>query len=334
MAVSWPFDSTLSQDTEGNPIYSRAYSSDVLARILSKYFRNGVFSDVSTSLQVEANEGMTVVVNPGAANINGRQFYEESDRVLTVQAANASLDRIDTVVLRLDLAIEALTIDLYVVPGTAAATPSAPALTRNASIYELGLANLFIAKNTTSITQQRITDTRLDSERCGVVASIIGDTDTGAYYAQVQADLAGFKAVEQAAFAAWSGTTKTAMEAWIATEQAAFAAWFATVQSTLGSDVAGNLLNLINKYKARNVTVTLAEADWVAGGGVYTQVKAVSIVPANCALHASPAWASREAYNDAECGVSAASAGSVTFTATSVPADALTVNLSVSEVDA
>jgi len=48
MAVSWPFDSTVTQDEQGNPVYSRAYSSDTIARILAKYFRNGVFGDDST----------------------------------------------------------------------------------------------------------------------------------------------------------------------------------------------------------------------------------------------------------------------------------------------
>jgi hypothetical protein len=312
MAVSWPFNSTVTQDTDGNPIYSRTYSADVVARILSKYFRNGVFSDDDSSLQVLEADGMTVDVQPGDALINGHHFYEEAVRTLTVQAANATLDRIDSVVLRLNLAVDALTIDLYVVHGTAASTPTAPDLTRNASVYELGLANLFIAKNTTTITQQRITDTRLDSTRCGIVASIIGDTDTSTYYAQIAAALAAFKA----------------------TEQASFTAWFEGIQDALGEDAAGNLLNLINKYKAKNATVTLAVADWAASGSVYTQTKTVSIVPANCALHVSPAWESREAYNDAEVGVSAASTGSVTFTATSIPAAEMTVNLSVSEVDA
>ena len=82
-------------DTEGNPIYSRTYSADVLAKLLALYFRTGVYTvNNSTALQVVANTGMTVKVKAGAANINGRQFYEETDRVLSVQAANASLDRI------------------------------------------------------------------------------------------------------------------------------------------------------------------------------------------------------------------------------------------------
>ena len=151
MAISWPFDSTVTQDTEGNPVYSRAYSADVLARVLRKYFRNGVFSDVSTGLQVVAATGMTVVVKAGDALINGHHFYEESNRTLSVAAANAGLPRIDTVVARLNLTVDVLSIDLYVVTGTAASAPTAPALTRNASVWELGLANLLVAANATTM---------------------------------------------------------------------------------------------------------------------------------------------------------------------------------------
>lgn len=234
MAVSWPFDSTLTQDGDGNPVYSRTYSSDVLAAILARYFRNGVFASPSDGLQVLQNEGMTVLVKAGAANLNGRQFLEESDRVLAVQAAHASLDRIDTVVLRLNLDQSVLAVDLYMLTGTAAVTPAAPALTRNASVWELGLANPFIVKNATGITQQRITDTRLDDTRCGIVASIVGDTDTTAYYAQIAAELAAFKAGREADFDAW----------------------FALIQNTLGADAAGNLLNLIQALQENDVTLT------------------------------------------------------------------------------
>lgn len=254
MAVSWPFDSTVTQDTQGNPIYSRTYSADVLAKFLQFYFRNGVLNtNNATALQVVSNEGMTVKVKAGAANINGRQFFEETDRVLTAQAANASLDRIDCVVLRLNLSVDALFIDLYIVPGTAASTPAVPSLTRNASIYEIGLANLFIAKNTTTISQERITDTRLDSARCGVVASIIGDTNTSTYYAQIAADLAAFKS----------------------TEQAAFAVWFAGVQATLGDDAAGNLLNLINQHAPQTFGVSVPASGW-SESAPYTQTVAVT----------------------------------------------------------
>ena len=159
--------------------------------------------------------------------------------------------------------------------------------------------------------QSMITDKRLDSAVCGI-ATMIGELDTSTLYAQVQAAISEFETGAMAQF-----TT-----------------WFADVQALLGSDAAGNLLNMITKYKARNATVVLAVADWTLSGGVYACTKSVSIVPANCALHVSPVWASRTAYGDAECGVSAATEGVVTFSATSLPSEALTVNLSVSEVDA
>lgn len=254
MAISWPFDSTLTQDENGDPVYSRAYSSDVIARILARYFRNGVFLAPSTSLQVLQNEDMTVLVKEGAANINGRHFLEESDRVLTVQAADAGLDRIDTVALRLNLDMSALNIDLYIVKGTAAAVPSAPALTRNASVWELGLANLFVAKGVTGITQERITDTRLDSERCGVVASIVGDTDTSALYAQIAADLAAFRTGREAEFDAW----------------------FALIRETLGDDAAGNLLNQINAHIPLNLTASLPASGWSGSSAPYTQTATVT----------------------------------------------------------
>ncbi|NLI21748.1 MAG: hypothetical protein GX418_09400 [Clostridiales bacterium] len=250
--ISWPFDSTVTADGNGNPLYSKTYSADVLARILSKYFRNGVFGDQSDNLQVVEDAGMNVTVKPGDALINGRHCYEESERTLAVQAAHATLDRIDTVVLRLDLSVSVLAADLYVVEGTAAATPTAPSLTRNASVYELGLSDLFIAKATTAIPQHRITDTRLNSARCGVVASVIGDTDTTAYYAQIASDLASFQAVQQAAFTAW----------------------FETARATLDGDTAGSLLNLIQRQSPVDLSVILPAAGW-SDQAPYTQTASV-----------------------------------------------------------
>lgn len=149
---------------------------------------------------------------------------------MTIQAASATLPRIDNIVLRLDVTLSGLNIDLYAVTGTAAATPTAPALTRNASVWELCLATISVPAAATSVPQNRITDTRLDSTKCGVVASIIGDTNTSTYYAQIQADLASFRTVEQVVFNDW----------------------FAALQVTLSGDVAANLAAQI-----ANLTPTL-----------------------------------------------------------------------------
>lgn len=184
---SYPFTSQVTYDMQGLPKYDRAVNSEFLRAVYAQFFSDGVFYDQSDRLQVVADTGMQVKVNPGSIHIRGAIGIEETERTLQVQAAD-TLDRIDTVVARLDLSLEARDIDLYVVKGAPAESPQPPVLTRDATVWEEGLANLFIAKNTSTIPQERITDTRLDPSRCGQVgAAVQPPFDTAAYFAQLEA---------------------------------------------------------------------------------------------------------------------------------------------------
>ena len=262
--ISWPFDSTVSYDTEGNPVYDRTYSADVLARILRKYFSDGVFSTEDDCLQVLEASGMTVSISPGDCLILGRHGYLETAETLTLDTASASLDRIDLVVLRLDLGVGALNITPAVVTGTAAVTPAVPSLTQNSTVYELALAQVYVGANVTAITQANITDTRLDSTRCGVVASILGDTDTSTYYAQIAADLAEFKAGREADFDAW----------------------YATITSILDEDTAANLLSMIDAINTKLSVSGLLKGD--GSGGVSAAVEGTDYVGISGAYKANP----------------------------------------------
>ena len=191
---SYPFTSQVTYDDEGLPQYDRAVDSAFLRKVFAQYFSDGVFYKPTNALQVTPGIGMQVIVEPGVCHIQGAIGIEDAQRVLAVQAAD-TLDRIDTVVARLDLTLAKRDIDLYIVKGTAAETPTAPALTRNSTQWELGLADLFITKNSDTITLQRITDTRLNPDRCGVVAQTIGALDTQPYYAQLSAMIADLQEV-------------------------------------------------------------------------------------------------------------------------------------------
>lgn len=183
------FNSEITGYTEkGIPIFDRAEDAEFFALFYKTLFTNGVFPNPSTNLQVIATDGMNVKVSPGICFIEGYFGFEDTDRVMAVQASEA-LDRIDRVVLRLNLANRL--IDIYVVKGIAATNPVAPALTRpqpnqGGDIYELGIADLFIAKNTTSITQQRITDTRMNNNLCGIVTQTVDGIDTTTLFIQLQ----------------------------------------------------------------------------------------------------------------------------------------------------
>lgn len=184
---SYPFTSQVTYDEQGLPLYDRAVDSEFLRQVNRQYYSDGVFYDQSDRLQVVADTGMQVKVMPGCAHIQGAIGIETQQRTLQVQAADEQ-DRIDTVVVRLDLSLAVRSIDLYILKGAPAESPQPPALTRDSTTWELGLANLFIAQNTATVSQQRITDTRLDTGRCGVVgATAQPPFDTDAYFAQLEA---------------------------------------------------------------------------------------------------------------------------------------------------
>lgn len=210
---SYPFTSQVTYDEQGLPLYDRAVDSEFLRAVFAAYFFDGIFYKPTNALQVVAGTGLQVQVNPGICHIRGAMGIETETRTLTLEAAG-TLPRIDTVVARLDISLAVRSIELYVVTGTPASTPQRPALTRDATIWELGLADVAVAANSSTLTQSSITDTRLDTERCGVVAQTIGSLDTAPYFAQLTAAIAEHQdaaeaqiAALQAAIAAVEGDT-------------------------------------------------------------------------------------------------------------------------------
>lgn len=229
---AFPFDSELTFDDHDNPIYDRAVSSQPLRELIRGLFSTGVMPNPSTNLQVSAGtDGMTVQVAAGFAVVDGGLCKEKDTRTLEVTASDNTYDRIDTVVVRWNENVDVRTADLYVVAGTPAVNPVRPTLQRNNSIYEIGLADVFITKRVATITNDKITDTRYDSARCGIVSSV-SEWDTTTIYQQIQADLAGFKT----------------------NEQAGFESWFDTIRGILDSDTAGHLQNEIDNIRKHTIT--------------------------------------------------------------------------------
>ena len=256
--IGFPFDSHVTFESDGTPVYDRAITSAPLRKLIAKLLTDGILPNPSTNLQVEAGSGMNVVVNPGFAICAGGLKLEENQRTLAIQAADSNYDRIDTVVLRWNDNDSERICDLYIVEGIPAASPLRPKLTRTESIWELGLADLFINKNSSAISNQRITDTRYESARCGII-SAISEFDTTTLYQQVQADLAGFKASEQADFITWFNDIKGQLS-----EDAAgnLQKQIGTLES-LKTEVKTNLVNALNWVvdKTSGVIAKLGSAD-------------------------------------------------------------------------
>lgn len=233
--IYFPFDNTSAV------VLDRNVSSDVYASYMAMFFRNGVHPVDSTYFQVystETPDSMTLQVKPGLAVINGRFAREDVERTLIVQASDTQ-DRIDLVVLRLDLSQRL--VDLYVVKGTAGASPIAPTQTRSGDIYELVLAQVFINANSTTISNIKITDTRLNSDLCGTISFAGATVDTTSIFNQYQASLNEFLGI---------------------------------VASAIDETMYGDLVAMIEGV-AFSLTGTLPNTSWTGSSAPYTKVVSV-----------------------------------------------------------
>lgn len=162
----------------------RVYYAEDFARHLAQYFTNGVFNN--GCLVLANNENMSINVSSGSANINGYRYDNDSTKVLTIDNADGVLNRIDNIVIRLDLTNR--TITSQVVKGTFADNPTAPALVRTSTTYDLRIAKINIPAGTTTITQDLVEDTRFITSDCGNVICAVQTPDTEQLFIQIQAE--------------------------------------------------------------------------------------------------------------------------------------------------
>lgn len=239
---SWFFNA----EQTGEDEYDRVYLAEDFAKYFSLFISNGVFPNPSTGLQIVAADtpNMTVIMKPGFAFINGYAYENTSDYVFNIDVADGVLDRVDSFFIRFYLADR--TIKAYKDVGKPSSEATPGDLIRTEDYWDLCVGQLLVKHGVTSITQSAITDTRLDTELCGIVHSVVDHIDTKTLYAQIQADLAEFKNVSQ-------------ME---------FDAWFEAINQKLGEEPATALQKQINEIEpeiAHLYKATLSIDGWVAG---------------------------------------------------------------------
>lgn len=177
-------------------VYDRIYNAEDFTSYLDLLVGNGVFPNPSTNLQVRAGSGMNVIVGAGSGWINGHKIINTADLTLAVDESDVLLNRIDAVVFYVDA--DNRTMGIGIKKGTLAATPTAPSMQRDSSKFELCLAQISVPKQVVSITAAMITDTRGNSDLCGIVQGLIQQVSTTTLFAQWQAAFeAWFAGIQQ-----------------------------------------------------------------------------------------------------------------------------------------
>lgn len=167
----------------------REYSEADFA-LLVKALRGDGVRGANDALKVKAAaSGLGVTVEPGMATVQGRYYALEDDgsgaKRLEMTAASVS-PRIDRVVLTLNYLERA--VKLEVLRGVEAASPTPPALVRNAERYMLSLAQVRVPVGAAVILADNVTDERADWALCGLYAATAEEAVRAAGAAQQTAN--------------------------------------------------------------------------------------------------------------------------------------------------
>lgn len=238
----------------------RKYNATHWANYFKPLFKSGVFNG---DLQVVANGAMSVTVKAGYAWLIGYGYQNTEPLVIDLEVASGNLNRYDAIKIKLDLS--ARTITAYADKGGNAASPAKPANTRSDTVFEITIAEVYIAAGTTVITQSMITDTRMNNAKCGWVSGAVDQIDFSQIYAQfnkyfeeqktrIAFDVEDFEEgidQKQTAADAFLENFKQYLQNYTSQQQSEFEAWVETIKGILDDETAGKLLLYIQELQER-----------------------------------------------------------------------------------
>ena len=272
----------------------RKYNAEDMNRPYKDIVSNGVFPNPSDQLQVFASSEMTVSVSAGGGLFGNGWAYNEAPVLLKLDPAEATLSRIDAIIVKRDDSEAVRDTVIEIKKGIPAKSPVRPQMTHDDYVDEYCLATILIAPGTKIITNSMITDTRPDTTVCGFVTGLIDQVDTSTLFNQ------------------WQSAYAEQYEVFMSE----FQVWWNGVQSILANDSSASAEILrLREEKADKVrsTVTLYELNWVLNGdGYYYQTVSVNGVGMNDILIVGADKSNIDAY--ANAGVTCTDQGNGTMT--------------------
>lgn len=265
--------------------------------------QSGVYS-AEEDFAVSISGELSLTVSAGQAwvrpsRFKGRSIIMEQPTTLTLTAADPVRTRIDRVVLRYDAA--ARQTRLQVLEGTPdSASPTAPAITRTALVYDLCLAEITRPAGSTAITAADVTDTRADEDICGVMRDGVTGIPTAQLIAQWRAAQADLETQLRAQLAVLNAEIKEG-SAYSKTEaDAKFALTADKISTALGYD-PGDKLKRLERMMIMDGKLVFSGAGVCTGGtttmAIPSTVDYVEIVSAIPAMGRSSAgWTASSGY--------------------------------------
>ena len=230
--------------------------------------QSGVYS-AEEDFAVSISGELSLAVSAGQAwvrpsRFKGRSIIMEQPTTLTLTAADPVRTRIDRVVLRYDAA--ARQTRLQVLEGTPdSASPTAPAITRTALVYDLCLAEITRPAGSTAITAANLTDTRADEDICGVMRDGVTGIPTAQLIAQWRAAQADLETQLRAQLAVLNAEIKEGSAYSKSEADAKFALTADKISTALGYD-PGNKITRLERMMNMDGKLVFSGAGVCTGG--------------------------------------------------------------------
>lgn len=164
------FDPVLNE--QGQP--DRVYNAEEFTNYFKTLVTTGIMRQHENELQVSADgTTMQTAVSTGTCFVEGRRMRVKAPYLLLHDTESVGLKRIDRIVARLDLRVEARHVMPFIKKGVAATNPVAPTLQRDNEVYEISLASVTVTGGRSYITNDDILDERANEALCGWSSSDI-----------------------------------------------------------------------------------------------------------------------------------------------------------------
>lgn len=286
----------------------RRYTAQDLASYFRSVLSTGLLhTDNIPTMGVTVEAGtLNTIVSAGKAIMEGHLYENTTPLTLTHAIPEVTLDRIDRVVLRLNLNNAVRDVKLHVLEGEPSNNPKPPELTRTQFVYEISLAQILVRANTVQLLPTDLTDERADESLCGLVFSLIS-VPTDVFANQ---------------FDVWFNSFKGEKEV-------GFEDWLDSIKDILDTNVAGNLLNLINANRSDierlnkiKKDFVILKSSWVGSGEDFTYVISDLDITNNSMVDVNIHRSSLP-FSNALLSVTESAAGSCTLYSTSIPKEDL-----------
>lgn len=149
--------------------HDRVYNAEEMSNYFEGLVTDGVYEMVGGAMEVRPGGGLTVNVSPGRAMIDCRWLKNDADYSITLDPSDIQLDRLDRIVVKLDLKEREMTIEA--VKGELATDPTPPVVSDTDTVKYLTLAYVSVKHAVTGLSIGSIYDRRGTAD-CPYISSL------------------------------------------------------------------------------------------------------------------------------------------------------------------